>query len=291
MKRKGMIIMLKLLIEKDKTDIGEELADRLVKNITFAAVDKKENDKYLVLLITPLRKKRYAGNIRKEALRLVKRTVDTIACYILYNMPEKYISELVENELAGTEYIDKACVVKLIQDGIAARLKENVKRSRKKSWYTAIYRRVLENMLECGMFAVNSFIRFRLDDFKQYINDQATVMLTCIANEIKYMEFIAMLQHFVDERKPKLYEMNVNVDNNSYMLTDGDGAPIDISVYEAAKRDGIDKEDLLIGILLTAAPVRIRVCADDSFFDTELFSTMSNIFGDRIVVDYARNDR
>lgn len=291
MKRKGMIIMLKLLIEKDKTDIGDELADRLVKSITFAATEKRENDKYIVLLITPLRKKRYSGGTKKAALKLVKRTVDTVARYILYSMPQRYITEAVDSRLACAEYIDKTCVYRLINEGVTARLNNDIKRSRRKGWYGIIYRRVLENMLECGMFAVSSFIRFRLEDFRRYIDDQVAVMLTCIDNEIRYMEFIAMLQHFVDQRKPKLYELCVNVDTAGYMLTDGDGVPIDKTIYEAAKRDGIENEDLLIGILLAAAPVRIRVCADDCFFDTELFSTMSNIFGDRIVVDYARNGR
>ena len=40
--------MLKLLIEKDKTDIGSEIAEKLVKSITFAAVDRRENEKYIV---------------------------------------------------------------------------------------------------------------------------------------------------------------------------------------------------------------------------------------------------
>ncbi len=291
MKRKGMIIMLKLLIEKDKTDVGSEIAGKIMSSITFAAADRRENEKYIVLLITPLRKRRYAGAARKEALKLVKKTVDAVVGYILFNMPERYIKETVNEELTGAEYIDRASVCKLIKDGIMTRLRESIKKNRRCNWYRAIYKRALENMLECGVFAVSSFIRFRLEDFKKYINDQTKTMLTRISDEIKYMEFIAMLQHLVDDRKPKLYEVKVNVDSTGYTLTDGNNDPIDISIYESAKKDGIDKEDLLIGILLAAAPVRILVCADDGFFDTDLFSTMSNIFGDRIVVDYARSGR
>ena len=292
MKRKGMRNMLKLLIEKDKTDIAGEIAEKLVKSITFAAVDRKENEKYIVLSVTPLRKKRYARTMKKEVLKLVKKTVDTIVCYILFSMPSRYIREIVECELEGhSEYLDRNSVCRLINEGVVTRLKAEIKGNKKRSWYTAIYKRALENMLESGIFAVSSFIRFRIDDFKKCISEHTYFMLASISDEIKYMEFIATLQHLVDDRNPKLYELKVNVDSTGYTLTDGNNAPIDISLYETAKKDGIDKDDLLIGILLVAAPVRIRVCAEDGFFDSDLFSTMSNIFGDRIVVDYARNGK
>lgn len=290
MKRKGMRFMLKLLIEKDKTNVGEEIAEKLVNNMTFASVDKREDEKYIVLLVNPIKRRRYKKTLKKDALKLLKKTVNTIASYILFYMPPRYVAELMETKLADcVTYLDKSSVCSLICDGIKLQIRKNIRLNKKCNWYTAIYKRILENMMECGIFAVSSFIRFRLEDFKKYIETLTDSMLDSIKEEIKYMEFIATLQHLVDDRKPKLYEMKINVDSSGYTLTDGNNVPIDISLYEAAKKDGIDREDLLIGILLVAAPVRILVCADDSFFDTNLFSTMSNIFGDRIIVDYARD--
>lgn len=169
------------------------------------------------------------------------------------------------------------------------RLKKDVKANKKNNWKVVLYERIIGNMLESGIFAVNSFIRFRLNDYVDYVNNIINKALKKISGEIKYMEFIGSLQSIVDKRNPKLFEMKINVDKKGYTLTDGNDDPIDISLYETAKKEGIDKEDLLIGILLVAAPVRILVSAEDSFFNTSLFSTMSNIFGDRLIVDYARS--
>lgn len=283
-----MKFMLKLLAEKDKTCIGEDIINYLSSSLKNMSVVRHENSNYIVLFISPIKTIKYFNNKRKNMLRVVKTVVKSIVEYILTAMPDKYIMQVINERYTDLKYSDKTSVCKTISDCVAHDIKSDIRVHKKRNWYTVMYERVLINMLESGMFAVNSFIRFRINDFAEYVNKAANVSLERISGEIRYMDFIGGLQKLVDERHPKLFELKINVDKKGYTLTDGNDDPIDISIYETAKKDGIDKEDLLIGILLVAAPVRILVSAEDSFFNTNLFSTISNIFGDRIIVDYAR---
>ncbi|MBP3348999.1 MAG: hypothetical protein J6L92_09605 [Clostridia bacterium] len=263
--------MIKLLIEKDKSSTGEQIKNHLEAGLGQSIVQKHEDDRYVLLMVgARTRTKRQA---RRRLTALVKRTVDIVVRFILTDMTKEYIGITV----AEQENAQSALLCDLIYDEVKQRQK-------KTDWYTALSVRALENMLESGIFAVNSFIRFRIEDYKGFIRECGVRVTGRLDTERRYMELISAMQSFVEERSPKLIEVRLTADERGYTLTDEKGDPLEPSLYRQAKDEGIDKEDLLMGILLAAAPKRIVVSGDAGFYDSEFFSAISNIFGGRLTV-------
>ena len=76
---------------------------------------------------------------------------------------------------------------------------------------------------------------------------------------MKYMEFISALQKLIDSRRPRISEVRVCVNDQDYTITDSRGHAIEPELYQTAKREGVDKDDLLIGLLIVAAPLRLSL--------------------------------
>ncbi len=278
--------MIKLLIEKDKTRISDEIPLLIETKLPRTHVNKQENKKYVMLYISPLniaKRKRH-----RAAVRIMKTTACLLAQYIMTNVTSLLACDAITSmQFTPANGIDKSRICNIVCEDIIKNTKYRLNHKKTDNWYSVLQCRVLKNMLEYGIFAVNAFIRFRIDDYKKHVRECTTSVVERINRENKYIEFIGSLQYFVDTRSSKIRELVIKVDDNGYMLYDNNGRPIDISIYEQAKDDDTDKEDLLMGILLSAAPKRITICADAGFYDSDFFSSLANIFGNRLQACYS----
>ncbi len=221
---------------------------------------------------------------------MVNTVASTLAKYILFGMPEVYVREVTEMELVKENaFLDRKRIFEAVRETVLSDIRRDLRR-KKKNWFTVLRRRILENMLESPVFAVSSFIRFRVQDFRKYVSVRANSAVSGVREEIKYMETMAMFQSIVDRQKPKFHEIRLIVENDRFCLCNSDGEPLDRALIMSESAEGIKNEDLLLGVLIAAAPERITVQAEDEFFRTNLFSTLTNIFGSRIAVEYARSD-
>lgn len=285
MYRKGEKTVLKLLIEKDKTKISDELPIFIENKITQCHIKKSEDKKYILLCISlPCTVKKHK---RRKNAKLVQSIVNIIVQYIILNITKRFVKETISSLrfIYGNEInTDKICG--MICNDIVNKIRFEMRRKKYENWYFTLFNRILKNMLESGIFAVNAFIRFRMDDYKGFVHEFTLSAIERCHRENKYMEFIESLQYFVDSRTSRLKEIVINTDSNEYTLTDGNGMPIDISVYEQLLNEDTNKEDLLMGILLTVAPQKIILNADEGFYDSDFFSSLSNIFGNRLQTNY-----
>lgn len=277
--------MPKLLIEKDKTKISENLINYMENKLPQNCIKKIENQKYIMLYIS------IPDNVKthrqKKTARLIQYTVNTIVQYII----TRQTSQIIKNTVASTHFvsgtgIDSNKICDIIYEDIIKKIMP-LHYKKHKGWYPVLYKRVLKNMLENGIFAVNAFIRFRIHDYKYFVQEYTLSTIERYNRENKYIEFIESLQYFVDSRISKLKEIIINVDDCEYILTDCNGSAIDISLYERLCEPDTDKEDLLMGILLSISPKKIILHADEGFFDSDFFSSLTNIFGNRLQVCYS----
>lgn len=277
--------MIKLLIEKDKTKISDEILKLIENKIPRTFIKKQEDKKYILLYISlESNTKKYR---RKKSAKLISSTASVIAQYIITHMTKRFASETLSSmHFITCNGLDKDRICNIVCDDIIKNIRYDLKHKKSNNRYSILYRRILKNMLECDIFAVNAFIRFRIDDYKGFIHEYTLSAVERFNRENKYIEFIESLQYFVDTRASKINEIVITVDSCGYTLTDSYGTPIDISLYEQAKDDNTDKEDLLMGILLTAVPKKITVCADEGFYDSDFFSSLTNIFGNRLQTYY-----
>lgn len=278
--------MLKLLIEKDRTKISDELPSFIEQRIPQNCIKKSEDKKYILLYIAlPDTVKKHK---RRKCVKLVQSTVNAIVQYIILNMTKRFAKETISSMhfiLGNSTDSNKICDT--VRDNAIKKIQSEMRRKKYDNMYYTLYNRILNNMLESGIFAVNAFIRFRTDDYKGFVHELTLSTAERFNRENKYMEFIESLQYFVDSRTSRVKEIVINADSNGYALTDGNGMPIDISIYEQALNDDTEKEDLLMGILLTAAPQKIILHADEGFYDSDFFSSLTNIFGSRLQSTYS----
>lgn len=277
--------MLKLLIEKDKTKFSENIINYIESKLPQNCIKKSENQKYTILYIS------IPDNIkthrRKKTARLIHSTVNALVYYIVTFQTNLFIKDTVTSvHFISCNDVDSNKICNIVREDLIKKVLP-LHYKKHKSWYHVLYQRVLQNMLENGIFAVNAFIRFRIHDYKHFVQEYTLTTIERYNRENKYIEFIESLQYFVDSRISKLKEIIVNVNECEYVLTDCNGTPIDISLYERLCEPETDKEDLLMGILLAIAPKKIILHADEGFFDSDFFSSLTNIFGNRLQVCYS----
>ena len=249
----------------------------------FSVETNGEDSPELWLRIAPPKKTGFFAvkNYHKLENRLLNLTVE----YVLLECPKDWIGESLMRKYGYDRHSARnGSEAQLIYEGVCTRVKDNVARNKRSNVFTRLRRRARESTDDRGRLSVGAFVRFRVGEYKRFVEEETDRILEKIGGELKYMEFIRALQSLIDSRRPKMREIRVLVNETDYIITDEYGHAIRPELYESAKKDGVAKDDLLIGLLIVAAPLRIVIQAPDSFLDSALFSTLSNIFGDRVIV-------
>ena len=254
---------------------------RRMPNVTVEACESEEIGTWMKIRV-PGRAGVFSAKLYRK---LQNRFLNAFTEYVVLECPRVWINELLVEKYG----YDKKTVVncqdaKFIYDGVSAEIQKNIAKNRKSNLFTKLRRRIRECTDARGILFAGAFVRFRLNDYKKLIGYEVERMYSKLGGEMKYMEFISALQKLIDSRRPRISEVRVCVNDQDYTITDSRGHAIEPELYQTAKREGVDKDDLLIGLLIVAAPLRIVIKAPDSFLDSPLFSTMSNIFGDRVIV-------
>ncbi|MBE5818668.1 MAG: hypothetical protein E7312_06385 [Clostridiales bacterium] len=275
--------MLRILIEKEKSNEQAKILGCLLKGIPqkFCALSEDAN---CILLKIGLPKS-IRINRRRRLIRLINTAVEETVEYILTQVTADIAAKCVANVTKlnpnDQKAVEKEAVLQICKSN-----RSDAKRHVKASWYSRIKRRVLKNMLESSVFAISAFIRFRINDYKEYVCRTVDHISQLKMNELKYFEFISSLQHFVESRACEIDEVVITVNDDSYSLTDSNGNAIDVSKYKNMLDKDIDKEDLLLSILLTMAPKTVTLNADESFMDSDFFASLVNIFGSGLKASY-----
>ena len=197
------------------------------------------------------------------------------AQFLLYDIKKELIDDIIEREYF---YFDDDERVDILQKSIEDRVDYDDRK-----WAAYIHGRFTEFFDENRQLSLEGFVRFRL---KEYL-DELEYMVGRSVDELlidkEYNEFIRLLQYFVEIQEPKIEEVHVLLeDDEKYTLLDGGYRVINNDMLEDVAREISDNEisddDLLISSLITIAPNKIVIHDSYKIKNTELLTTIKNVF-------------
>ncbi len=152
---------------------------------------------------------------------------------------------------------------------------------------TRILKVVLEYLDSNNDIIIEGFINFRLKFYTNMIRKVIDKVLEDFIIEKEYKEFIKILQYFVEIQEPKINLVNViMLEDNKYKLYDDKNKEINNDFFEEIANEMSEHEmnydDLLISSLITIAPRKIIVYADDE--NRDVIKIIKNVFTGKVQV-------
>lgn len=131
---------------------------------------------------------------------------------------------------------------------------------------------------------LEGFLRFRLKDYFQEVEESIEKAVDTFLMEKEYKEFIRLLRYFVEAQEPKIDEVHVRIQSKDeiYFLDEAN-QPIMPEQIHSVSRDNqeIDYEDWLLGALITLAPRKILLHLSA---EVELTQTIISVFQQRVEI-------
>lgn len=150
-----------------------------------------------------------------------------------------------------------------------------------------VMERLQEYLLQNNHLVIEGFIRFRLKDYLQELQQAVEKAVDEYLLEWEYKEFIRLLRYFVDLQRPRVAQVHVILKNSGYFkIMDGEKRNLSCEELEGFVFDvedsDIDQGDLLISALVTVAPERVFLHYRESPKTGHIVETLANIFGPRL---------
>jgi putative sporulation protein YtxC len=133
---------------------------------------------------------------------------------------------------------------------------------------------------------VDGFVNFRLGFLKNIVDGIIEKSIEDFTAEKEYKEFIKILQYFIDIQEPKLDLVNVVIKKEEYKLFDKNNKLIEseffTEIMNELVEEGISRDDLLISSLITIAPKKLIIHADDDCKNKDIIKVLQNVFSDKV---------
>ena len=151
--------------------------------------------------------------------------------------------------------------------------------------------KILQNLLDylCSSdnLIIEGFIRFRLKDYLEDLNDAVNHAVDDYLLEKEYREFIRLLKYFVDIQEPRMEEVNVVLlANGSFRLLDGLGQAMNNELLDGFMVDftenELNYEDILISSLISIAPKAITIHSQGKIKMVNIEDTVNHVFGEKV---------
>lgn len=132
---------------------------------------------------------------------------------------------------------------------------------------------------------VDGFVNFRLGFLKNIADGIIEKSIEDFTAEKEYKEFIKILQYFIDIQEPKLDLVNVVIKKEEYKLFDKNNKLIEseffTDIMNELVEEGISRDDLLISSLITIAPKKLIIHADDDCKNKDIIKILQSVFSDK----------
>ena len=155
--------------------------------------------------------------------------------------------------------------------------------------YNARKKSILMSLYEClaeePKVYLDGFVSFRLRDYEQLIFKLIEKLAEDYNIKKEYEEFIELLKYFVEIQSPRPELLNITVEKDgSYRIIDADGKDITARcitefVGETTVMTETDYDDIIISVLITAAPEKVVVHKGENIKNRDLFLTIKKVFG------------
>lgn len=135
---------------------------------------------------------------------------------------------------------------------------------------------------------INGFIRFRMKELREEIEEVINKVIENYMVEKEYKEFVKLLKYFVDIQESKIDEMHIIIkEDGKYLIKDKESNDIFIEFMKELAESKIDTdakmEDILISGLITNAPKKLIIHGKENCINKEFINTISNVFENRVI--------
>lgn len=153
----------------------------------------------------------------------------------------------------------------------------------------SILQKILEYLNSSNEIVVDGFIRFRLQDYLNDVEDTVERVVDNYILERESKDFIRLLQYFVEIQEPRAEEVHIVLGNNGeFSLEDEKGLPVDKRHFDdfvcELQSHTIKYDDFLISALITIAPKKIVLHVGVCERAKEIMELLWNVFGKRLKV-------
>lgn len=134
---------------------------------------------------------------------------------------------------------------------------------------------------------INGFIRFRMKELREDIENIIDKVIESYMVEKEYREFVKLLKYFVDIQESKIYEVNILIDEiGNYSIKDKNKEDIFNEFMKELMECRIDTdakmEDIIISGLITNAPKKVIIHGKKNCLNKEFIDTIENVFEDKV---------
>ncbi len=144
---------------------------------------------------------------------------------------------------------------------------------------------IVNYLIENNILLIDGYMNFRLRRFLYIVDISIEKAIGDIEIEREYLEFLSMLQYFVDIQEPKSELINVIVKDNEYFLLDKKNNIIENNLLKDMAQDfiyeDISKSDLLISSLIVLSPLELIMHIEEGK-EQELVTVVSQVFKDKV---------
>lgn len=134
---------------------------------------------------------------------------------------------------------------------------------------------------------INGFIRFRMKELREDIENIIDKVIESYMVEKEYREFVKLLKYFVDIQESKIDEVNIFIDEiGNYSIKDKNKRDIFNEFMKELVECRIDSdakmEDIIISGLITNAPKKVIIHGKKNCLNKEFIDTIENVFEDKV---------
>jgi len=226
----------------------------------------------------------------RSRMPIVRRVVAEALTYVITHHWEKaLIRRLVRESYRhfGQEEMDTVCT--FVSQFIDGRTLEGSHPNACSERRARILGRLLEYLERNDEVVLDGFVRFRLRDYLEELEDAVDRAVDEYLMEREYREFIRLLRYFVEMQESRVEEVHVLVASNGvYRLVDRENQPLqedqlDASAVQQLEGD-LAYEDLLVSSLIALAPRLVTVHTCDSAQKLPSLDTLRSIFAERLLM-------
>ncbi len=281
------MLVLKLVYNSD-LDFVYEIQDlRLVlkkKDIKIGVVESVELDNHIIKILCD-------DNSYSERVR------DIINLYISNILYKVVLNEYKEKEMLGylTEnyfFLKQEEIIEVEEEIMNVFLE-----SKSINFDNLVYclnkvNNIIEKIKSCleenSEININGFIRFRMKELREDIEDVIDKVIESYMVEKEYKEFIKLLKYFVEIQESKMEEINIVIKEcGEYSIIDRNKKDIFNEfmreLIECKLDNDVKMEDIIISGLITNAPKRIIIHGKSNCVNKEFIDTIEKVFDNKVI--------
>ncbi len=134
---------------------------------------------------------------------------------------------------------------------------------------------------------IDGFIRFRMKELREDIEDIIDKVIESYMVEKEYKEFIKLLKYFVEIQESKIEEINIIIgESGNYSIMDRNKKDIFNEfmkdLIECKLDSDVKMEDIIISGLITNSPKKVIIHGKSNCLNKEFIDTIENVFENKV---------